>query len=132
MSEQSYEIVCPICKSVVPSDAARCPTCAATAAAEHRARAATANVAVMSPPVLAAAAPAARPGQAESDSIATGKAMEGASTLNIKDYHRMVRENYGTVQGRGGSAAFGNPLVPILLIVALVLVIGAAFAFHWI
>ena len=127
MSEQSYEISCPVCKSVVPSDAARCPTCAAASAAEHKARSATANAAVVSSPVLAAAAP---PVPAEIDSIAAAKAMGGASTLNLKDYHRMVRENYGTVQGHGGSAAFGNPLVPILLIVALGLVIAAVVAFH--
>src|SRR5262249_6930152 len=57
MSDQSYEIVCPVCKSVMPGDAVRCANCAANAAAEERARAARgAKVAAISSPVLAATA----------------------------------------------------------------------------
>jgi hypothetical protein len=129
MSDQSYTIVCPVCKSVMPGDAVRCANCAANAAAEQRARATSANRAAVSSPVLAAAT-AANP--AEVDSIAAAKSMEGASTLKLKDYHRMVRENYGTTHGRGASGAFGNPLVPILLIVTVGLIIAAAFAYNWV
>ena len=131
MSDASYEIRCPVCKTVMTSDVARCPTCAANAAAEARTRAASANVAAVSSPLPAPTAATAPVDPAE-DSIAAARSMEGASTLKLKDYHRMVRANYGTVQGRGATAAFGNPLVPILLILALGLAVGAAVAFHWI
>jgi hypothetical protein len=130
MSEQSYEIVCPVCKSVMPSDAPRCANCAA--AAEERARTASAKLAAVPSPVLAAAGPPAATEAAEMDSIAASKSIEGASTLKLKDYHRLVRSNYGMVEQRGASAALGKPLVPIMLIVALGLIIAAALALHWV
>jgi hypothetical protein len=107
---QSYEIRCPICHSVVPADATGCPTCAtAGAAAVPAAR--TTNGAAPAPP---APAPA------------------GISpSLRLKDYHRLVRANYGAVEGHPQSRGFGNPLVPAALLVLIALLVSAAFAFHW-
>jgi predicted DNA repair protein MutK len=127
MSDQAYEIVCPICKSVVPDDAPQCPTCAAKAAAaraaEARTSAAASPVAPSAAPALAEAAPAVY--------VAGAASIEGASTLKLKDYHRLVRSNYGRVEPRGPATAFGSPLVPALLIIVLGLIVGAVIVFGW-
>jgi hypothetical protein len=121
MSDLTYEIRCPVCRASVPADAPRCPRCAATAEAT---RAAGANVSAVL--TLGDAGPAS----SAAPTVAAGSQLQDVSTMKLKDYHRLVRENYGTVERRGAAAIFGGPFGPILLIVALGLIVAAAFAFH--
>jgi hypothetical protein len=106
MSEQTFEIRCPACGSVVPADASGCPSCA-----KSRTKAAE--------PVAAASASAA-----EAPNI---------TAMAVKEYHRMVRANYRAVEGpRVGAVGAGGfriqTYLPFLLLL-IGLAVGAALAF---
>jgi hypothetical protein len=103
MSQQTYEIRCPQCGSVVPVAASGCPTCASAREnakpAVEAARAAT--------PVITA--------------------------LGLKDYHQLVRANYLAVEGvraiGGPGAGFRFRRYLPFVLVLLGLLVGAAVAF---
>jgi len=106
MSSQTFEILCPVCRSVVPQDAARCPNCEG---ARQREAAATA------------------------EAVATGTA-EAAPTrhtppdlkaLPMRDYHRVVRATYQATERTAGSRGRARAYLPFLVLVVL-LVVGAA------
>jgi hypothetical protein len=118
MSDQSFEIRCPMCKSVVPADAAGCPTCAATPSRKF------------------AAAPS-QPAPAASGSAAAARTPEGLATLPLKDYHRLVRANHRRVEGGRGRlapAGFRRSVVALLpgLLLLLVLLAVAAKTLGWV
>ena len=118
MSDQSFEIRCPMCKSVVPADAASCPTCAAT------------------PSRRFAVAPAPPPPAASGSAPAT-RAPEGLAALPLKDYHRLVRANHRHVEGGRGRLApggFRRSVVALLpgLLLLLTLFAVAAKTLGWV
>jgi hypothetical protein len=80
MSDQTFQILCPACKSVVPPDAPGCPTCAASRAGTFAA---------------ASSAPApSGPAWARTE----------VPELPLKEYHRLVRDNHRSIVG-GGAAS---------------------------
>jgi hypothetical protein len=116
MSDQSFEIRCPMCKSVVPADAAGCPTCAATPSRKF------------------AVAPA-RPKPAASGSAPASRAPEGLGTLPLKDYHRLVRANHHRVEGgRLAPGGFRRQVVALLpgVLLLLALLAVAAKTLGWV
>ncbi len=116
MSDQSFEIRCPMCKSVVPADAAGCPTCAATPSRKF------AVAPVPSPPAASGSAPAAR-------------APEGLAALPLKDYHRLVKANHRRLEGgRPAPGGFRRQVVALLpgLLLLLTLFAVAAKTLGWV
>jgi hypothetical protein len=106
MSAQSFELVCPACKSVVPADARGCPNCDGRGT-----------------PKLAAAETVAAPAAAAPPDVAS---------MGLKDYHRLVRANYAVVEvpqftGRSGGSRVRAYLPFALLLIGLL--VGAAIAF---
>ena len=115
MSSQAFEILCPVCRSVVPPDAPGCPTCA-----ERKRAAASASASVEhSAPVGRAAAP--------QPSTASGPAPDLAG-LSLKDYHRVVRATYHANEGMPRGTSRARAYLPFALLVIL-LIIGAAVIF---
>jgi hypothetical protein len=118
MNDQSFEIRCPMCKSVVPAEASSCPTCAATPSRKF------------------AVAPAP-PAPSASGSAPATRAPEGLAALPLKDYHRLVRANHRRVEGGRGHlapAGFRRSVVALLpgLLLLLVLVAVAAKTLGWV
>ena len=106
MSDQTFEMRCPACGSVVPADASGCPSCAKT-----RMKAAA-----------SAAAGSAR-----------AAPVPNITAMAVKDYHRLVRANYRAVEGPRVSAVGAGGVriqtyLPFLLLV-IGLAVGAALAF---
>jgi hypothetical protein len=120
MSDQTFEIRCPVCKSIVPADASGCPTCAATPSRK-----------------FAAAPPQPTPlanGSASAAAPAAG-APEGLGTLALKDYHRLVRANHRAIEGgRSAPGGFGRQVMAFLpgVLLLLALLAGAAKLLGWV
>jgi hypothetical protein len=116
MSSQTFEILCPVCRSVVPPEAPGCPTCA------ERKRAAAGAVSAPSgesaPATHAAQTPVAAPAGPVPDLAA----------LSIKDYHRVVRASYHANEGLPASHGRARAYLPFALLLIL-LVVGAAVIF---
>ena len=118
MSSQTFEILCPICRSVVPPEAPGCPTCA------ERKRAAAAQAGTGSlprertTPVMPAAAPQS----------AGSPAVPDLAALSMKDYHRVVRASYHANEGMPAGNGRARAYLPFALLVVL-LVVGAAVIF---
>ena len=112
MSAQAFQIICPVCGSIVPASASACATCAAGGA--HG--------------VVQRAAPT---------SVATGVSLSSASSpeltgLSLKDYHRMVRDNHRVVEGGWQRSGFRfSAVLPLVLLVALGLVVAVALVEGW-
>jgi hypothetical protein len=116
MSDQTFEIRCPMCKSIVPADAAGCPTCAATPSRKF----------------AVAAAPPPRPA---SGPAPAARAPEGLGTLPLKDYHRLVRANHRRLEGgRAAPGDFQRQFVALLpgLLLLLALLAVAAKTLGWV
>ena len=116
MSDQSFEVRCPMCKSVVPADAAGCPTCAATASRKF------------------AVAPA-QPTPAANSSASAARAPGGHATLPLKDYHRLVRANHRSIEvGRSAPSGFRTQLMAFLpgVLLLLALLAVAAKTLGWV
>ena len=115
MTSQSFDILCPICRSVVPPDAPGCPTCAE----RKRATAGVTEPAEQSTSVTrAAASPGAAPAGPVPDLAA----------LSIKDYHRVVRASYHANEGMPTGKGRARAYLPFALLVIL-LIVGAAVIF---
>jgi hypothetical protein len=119
MSDQAFEIRCPMCKSIVPADAAGCPTCAATPSRKF--------AAVPSQPAPAASGSA-------SGSAPAIRAPEGLGTLPLKDYHRLVRANHRRIEGRAAPGEFRRRIVALLpgVLLLLALLAGTAKTLGWV
>jgi len=119
MSSQTFEILCPICRSVVPPEAPGCPTCA------ERKRAAAAQAGTGSlprertTPVMPAAAP---------QPVGSAGAVPDLAALSMKDYHRVVRASYHANEGMPAGNGRARAYLPFALLVVL-LVVGAAVIF---
>jgi hypothetical protein len=116
MSDQGFEIRCPACKSIVPADAAGCPTCATTPSRKF------------------AAAPS-QPTPATSGSAPAVRAPEALGTLPLKDYHRLVRANHRRLEGgRAAPGGFRRQVVALLpaVLLLLALLAGAAKTLGWV
>jgi hypothetical protein len=106
MNAQTFDILCPICRSVVPRDASGCTTCSA----------------VRKPDLAAVSIPAAA--QAKVPDV---------GGMALKEYQRFVRTNYRTVEGprvaghSGGSVALKAYLPLALLLLGMI--VGAAVVF---
>jgi hypothetical protein len=109
MSSQAFEILCPICRSVVPLDAPSCPNCARTK------REAAAPAASPLAPAATASAPAAQ-------------TAPDLASLSMKDYHRVVRATYRANEGPGPSSSRLRAYLPFALLL-LLLVVGAAMLY---
>ena len=72
MSAQSYEIRCPACRSVVPTDARQCPNCAGRQLRRTE-------------PLAAA-------------QVGPEPVTPDLTDMKLKEYHRFVRANYRTVE----------------------------------
>ncbi len=110
MSDQAFEIRCPMCKSIVPADASGCPNCAGTPSRKFAAGAS------QSAPAASGSAPAAT-------------TPEGLGTLPLKDYHRLVRANHRRLEGgRAAPDDFRRQVVALLPGVLLLLALLAGTA----
>ena len=118
MSSQAFEILCPICRSVVPPDAPGCPTCA------ERKRAAAAEAGAASTPREPVPVMQARTPQP----AASVAAAPDLAALSIKDYHRVVRASYHANEGMPAGNGRARAYLPFALLVVL-LVVGAAVIF---
>ena len=108
MSEPAFDILCPLCGSVVPHDASGCPNCAA-----GRKQGAE--------PVAAVSVPAPAPPKAPD-----------VGAMTQKDYHRFVRSNHRYVEGprvsgNGGAAVTFKTYAPMVLLL-IGLVVGGILA----
>src|SRR5215218_3274007 len=117
MSSQAFEILCPICRSVVPMDAPGCPSCARTkrdAAAARRPQAVTPGAAPAAPPTTASArvAPSA----------------PDLAALSMKEYHRVVRATYQATERPATGSSRLRAYLPFALLV-LLLAVGAVVLF---
>ena len=116
MSDQSFEIRCPMCKSIVPADASACPSCTGTPSRKF------------------AAAPA-QPATAASGPTPAARAPEGLGTLPLKDYHRLVRANHRSIEvGRSAPSGFRTQLKAFLpgVLLLLALLAVAAKTLGWV
>ena len=109
MSSQAFEILCPICRSVVPLDAPSCPNCPRT---ERGAAIAAASPRVPAP---TPAAPVAQ----DAPNLAS---------LSMKDYHRVVRATYQATEGPATGSSRVRAYLPFALLL-LLLVAGAAMLY---
>ena len=114
MTAQSFEILCPVCRTVVPPEASGCPTCASAPARR------TAAPPAPTPAAPVPAAAAAMPG---------GRSLEEVGDLSMKEYHRFVKRSMG--YGGGASAASFGAWLPALLLLLVGLVAAAAFTLGW-
>ena len=115
MSSQTFEILCPICRSVVPLDAPGCPSCART---KREAAAAL-------QPTTTAASPVAPP------TIANGRDAPTApdlASLSMKEYHRVVRATYQATERPATGGSRMRAYLPFALLV-LLLAAGAVVLF---
>ncbi len=120
MSDQTFEIRCPMCKSVVPADASGCPTCATTPSRKFAA----------APPQPAPAASGSASGAAPA-----ARAPEGLGTLPLKDYHRLVRANHRRIEGgRSAPGGFRRQVLAFLpgVLLLLALLAGASKMLGWV
>jgi hypothetical protein len=119
MNDQTFEIRCPMCKSVVPPDASSCPTCAATPSRKF--------AAAPSQPVPAVSGSA-------SGSAPAVRAPESLVTLPLKDYHRLVRANHRRIEGLAAPGEFRRRVVALLpgLLLLLALLAGTAKTLGWV
>jgi hypothetical protein len=120
MSDETFEIRCPACKSVVPDDAPGCPTCATTASRKFAA---------------APAQPAHAASGAAGGSALAVRAPGGLATLPLKDYHRLVRANHRRLEGtRGGPGDFRRRVIALLpgALLLLTLLAGTAKTLGWV
>jgi len=105
MSAQAFEIRCPACGSVVPAEASGCLNCAKTTPSRS-----------------------GRPVQElEPEKKPVAPDLRG---MSMKDYHRVVRQNYVLTEGPG-AVRQGSRMRAYLPFVLLLIgiVIGAAVAF---
>src|SRR4051794_18197543 len=109
MSSQAFEILCPICRSVVPLDAPSCPNCPRTTRG--------AAIPAASPRVPAAPAPA--PVAPDAPNLAS---------LSMKDYPRVVRATYRATEGPATGSSRVRAYLPFGLLL-LLLVVGAAMLY---
>jgi len=114
MSSQTFEILCPVCRSVVPPEAPGCPNCAG---ARLRESAATADGDGAAP----------NPGPAQVSTAPAASTMPDLRGLPMKDYHRVVRATYAATERTGGGARV-HAYLPFAILV-LLLVLGAAVIF---
>jgi hypothetical protein len=115
MSSQAFEILCPICRTVVPLDAPGCPNCARTRKRESAGNgspAAAAQSAAAVPPPAGQTAPNA----------------PDLGSLSMKDYHRVVRASYLATEGPSAGSSRMRAYLPFALLV-LLLIAGAAVIF---
>jgi len=112
MSSQTFEILCPVCRSVVPPEATGCPNCART---KMRERGPGGNT-PMAAPLHAPAAPQA-------------PAVADLHALPMKDYYRVVRATYQATEGMPPGSRFGAYL-PFVLLLLLLLIGAAAISGH--
>src|SRR5262249_46803497 len=108
---QAFEIVCPVCRSVVPLDAPSCPNCA-----RNRAGGAATEVAATT-----ATAPKVQAPEAAASTI-------DLRTLKMKDYHRVVRATYNATERPVTLGSRARAVLPFVLFVLLLLA-GAAVIF---
>ena len=106
MTQASFDILCPKCRSVVPHDAPGCVNCSA---GPKQDAAATVSLPAPAPP----------------------KAPD-VSGMPLKEYHRLVRSNHRTVEGPRVAGPAGGALVlrtyaPFVLL-ALGLIVVAVLA----
>jgi hypothetical protein len=110
MSSQTFEILCPICRNVVPQEAKACPTCA-----QAKTSAAT---------------------NGDTSTATAGGADRGAPARHIapdlrgmpmRDYHRVVRASYQVTERTAGRNRLRAYLPFVVLLV--VLIVGAAFLY---
>ena len=112
MSSQTFEILCPVCRSVVPLDAPSCPTCAR---AKLRDTAPAHAPAVVAPaPQAAAAAPPPAP--------------LDFRAMPMRDYHRVVRATYQATEGPPTGGSRVRAYLPFMLLLVL-LIVGAAMLY---
>ncbi len=109
MSNQTFEILCPVCRSVVPMDASSCPTCARNRRVEQGTEAPAAGETAPAPQPAASVAPDLR-------------------SLPMKDYHRVVRATYSATERTATAGSRLRAYLPFALLVVL-LILGAAFIF---
>src|SRR3954469_6104608 len=116
MSSQAFEILCPICRSVVPLDAPGCPSCART---KREAAALQAE----------AAAPAASPvAPATTANARVAPTAPDLASLSMKDYHRVVRATYQATERPATGGSRMRAYLPFALLV-LLLAAGAVVLF---
>jgi hypothetical protein len=108
MSSQAFEILCPICRSVVPLDAPSCPNCA-----RIKREAATPGARLLAP--ATASAPAAQ-------------TAPDLASLSMKDYHRVVRATYQANERPATAGSRLRAYLPFALLL-LLLVVGAAMLY---
>ena len=113
MSSQTFEILCPICRSVVPPDAPGCPTCAQTKRRRggDPARGATRRLAGCTSPL-----PHAR------------IAPPDLAALPMQDYHRVVRATYQATERTATGGSRIRAYLPFVLLRAPA-VVGAAMLY---
>jgi hypothetical protein len=111
MSSQTFEILCPICRSVVPPEARNCPTCEQAKIAAANGTAATAT---------ATAGPVAQTAN-------TRTPPPDLRALPMRDYHRVVRATYQATERTAG----GNRVRAYLpfVVLLLLLIVGAAMLY---
>ena len=106
MSSQAFEILCPVCRSVVPPEAARCPNC------EGRNQ---------------------RQPEGQTAAVATAQAAPSQHTapdlrgMPMRDYHRVVRATYQATERTAGSNRV-RAYVPFVVLI-LLLVVGAGLLY---
>ena len=116
MSSQAFEILCPICRSVVPLDAPSCPSCART---KREAAALQAQ----------AAAPSASPvAPATTANARVAPTAPDLASLSMKDYHRVVRATYQATERPATGGSRMRAYLPFALLV-LLLAVGALVLF---
>jgi hypothetical protein len=116
MSSQAFEILCPICRSVVPLDAPGCPSCARTKRE---------TAAALQPQAATAASRLAAP------TTAAGRVAPNApdlASLSMKDYHRVVRATYQATERPATGSSRMRAYLPFALLV-LLLAVGAVVLF---
>jgi hypothetical protein len=104
-SSQTFEILCPVCRSVVPPEAPRCLNCdGQKRRADDVDTAATAEAAPRphTPPDL--------------------------KTLPMRDYHRVVRATYQATERTAGSGNRVRAYLPFVVLV-LLLIVGAGLLY---
>ena len=106
MSSQTFEILCPVCRSVVPPEAKRCPTCEQAKTTEANGGTAAATAVQPAPP--------ARPTAPD------------LRALPMRDYHRVVRATYQATERPGGNRV--RAYVPFVVLL-LLLIVGAAMLY---
>ena len=112
MTSQTFEILCPVCRSVVPPDAPSCPSCART---KREAAAASPEPATPRASQVATAATVPAAGTATAPDL---------KSLSMKDYHRVVRATYQATERPATGGGRLRAYLPFALLL-LLLVVGA-------